>query len=128
LSAANWGGNALHLRGNVEAYVRSASSRKWLEVHGGNHRDDYYLPAGEQLQKQFFDHFLKGEDNGWDERPPVMLKIRSVDDTFTPRAEQEWPLARTQWTRLYLDAGRGTLSCEPAAEEASTSFAALAEG
>ena len=46
LSGANWGGNALHLRGNVEAFVRSASPQKWLEIHGGNHRDDYYLPAG----------------------------------------------------------------------------------
>jgi hypothetical protein len=39
LSGANRGANALHLRGNVEAYVRSASRQKWLEIHGGNHRE-----------------------------------------------------------------------------------------
>ena len=128
LSGANRGGNALHLRGNVEAYVRSASRQKWLEIHGGNHRDDYYLPPGEELHRQFFDHFLKGEDNGWNERLPVMLKIRSVEDTFEPRAEQEWPLARSRWTKLYLDAGAGSLSREPSSEEAATSFDALGDG
>ena len=37
LSAANWGGQGLHPRGNFEGYLRSASSQKWLEVHGIEH-------------------------------------------------------------------------------------------
>jgi predicted acyl esterase len=32
LSAANWGGQGLHLRGNVEGFLRAASRQKWLEV------------------------------------------------------------------------------------------------
>ena len=31
-SAANWGGQGLHPRGNFEGFVRSASKQKWLEV------------------------------------------------------------------------------------------------
>ena len=31
-SAANWGGQGLHPRGNFEGFVRAASKQKWLEV------------------------------------------------------------------------------------------------
>ena len=31
LSAGNWGGQGLHLRGNVEGFYQSASTQKWLE-------------------------------------------------------------------------------------------------
>src|SRR5438094_676243 len=37
LSAANWGSQELHLRGNVEGFVRAASKHKWLELHGLEH-------------------------------------------------------------------------------------------
>ena len=36
-SAANWGGQGLHPRGNFEGFVRAASDQKWLEVHGIEH-------------------------------------------------------------------------------------------
>ena len=42
LSAGNWGGHGLHLRGNVEGYVRSASRQKWLELHGLEHWTHFY--------------------------------------------------------------------------------------
>jgi len=37
LSAANWGGQGLHPRGNFEGFLRAASKDKWLEVHGIEH-------------------------------------------------------------------------------------------
>ena len=56
-----------------------------------------------------FGHFLKGEDTGWDRQPRVLLQVRHVPENgrerFVERHEHEWPLARTQWTRAYLDAG-----------------------
>jgi predicted acyl esterase len=128
LSAANWGGLGLHLRGNVEPFVQSPAREKWLEIHGGNHRDRFYLPEGEQLQRQFFDYYLKGDDNGWADRPPVMLQIRHVDDTYVDRDEHEWPLARTQWTKYHLDAGRASLGTSPVAAESAASYRALGDG
>ena len=104
LSAANWGGHGLHARGNIEAYVQAASEKKWLEIHGGAHWVDFYTDRGVALQKQFFGHFLKQEDNGWDRRPPVQLRIRHVDGSLVDRFENEWPLARTQWTTYFLTA------------------------
>ncbi|MBM3347288.1 MAG: CocE/NonD family hydrolase, partial [Betaproteobacteria bacterium] len=65
LSAANWGGQGLHTRGNFEGFVRSKSAHKWLEVHGGSHWAPFYTDYGVNLQKRFFDFFLKGKANGW---------------------------------------------------------------
>ena len=123
LTAGNWGGQGLHLRGNVEGFVRAATSQKWLEMHGLEHWTSFYTTTGIALQKRFFGHFLKGEDTGWEHQPRVMLNIRHVDGTFVERAEDEWPLARTQWTRLFLDPQSRTLSRDPAVEAASVSYA-----
>jgi predicted acyl esterase len=114
LSAANWGGMGCHPRGNFEGYLAAASSQKWLETHGNTHFAPFYRTAGEQLQKRFFGHFLKGEDTGWDQQPPVQLDVRHPGEKFVTRSEQEWPLARTQWTRHYLDPKGSKLSYVPA--------------
>ena len=103
LTAANWGGQGLHTRGNFEGFVRSSSSQKWLEAHGGSHWAPFYTDYGVALQKKFFGYFLKGEKNGWDKQPRVQLNVRHPGEKFVLRHENEWPLARTQWTRFYLD-------------------------
>ncbi len=102
LSAANWGGQGLHPRGNFEGYLAAGSKQKWLEVHGDTHFSHFYTNYGVGLQKRFFGHFLKGENTGWEQQPPVLLNIRRPGEKFTHRAESEWPLARTQWTPLHL--------------------------
>jgi len=127
LSAANWGGQGLHPRGNFEGYLRAASAQKWLEVHGMEHWTHFYTDYGRQIQKRFFDYFLKGEDNGWERQPPVLLQVRHVDH-FEERAEQEWPLERTRWTELYLDPASDALTAELPSREASRSFDTLGDG
>jgi predicted acyl esterase len=113
LSAANWGGQGLHPRGNFEGYTRAASKHKWLEAHGIEHWTHFYTDYGVKLQKRFFAHFLKGEKNGWGKQPRVQLQVRHVD-RFAERHENEWPLARTRWTKLYLDpAAHGLAQAAP---------------
>ena len=113
LSAANWGGQGLHPRGNFEGYLAAGSKQKWLEVHGDTHFSHFYSSYGAGLQRRFFGHFLKGEDTGWDKQPKVALNIRRPGEKFTLRAENEWPLARTQWTKFYLQPADRSLSQEP---------------
>ncbi len=127
LSAANWGGMGLHPRGNFEGYLRAGTERKWLEVHGDTHFTLFYANYGQALQKRFFDHFLKGEDNGWERQPKVLLNIRHPGEKFVPRAETEWPLARTQWTRFYLHPDC-SLRTEPATAAATLPYATTGDG
>ena len=116
LSAANWGGLGNHQRGNFTAWQRAGSTQKWLEVHGGTHWAGFYSGYGRTLQRRFFDCFLKGEGGDWATQPPVSLNVRHPDGSFTLRAEQEWPLARTRWSRTFLDLAGDKLTTEsPAA-------------
>lgn len=126
LSAANWGGHGLHARGNFEGYRRSGSTHKWLEVHGEEHWTHFYTDYGRELQLEFFDHFLKGEENGWDHRPRVMLWVRHPD-RFETRTEEDWPIPRTRWTTLHLHPD-STLRPDPPAADTELSFEALGEG
>jgi predicted acyl esterase len=128
LSAANWGGNGLHHRGNFEGYLAAGSEQKWLEVHGLQHWTHYYTPYGQDMQRRFFGRFLKGEDTGWESQPPVLLQIRQIDGTFIPREESEWPLARTSWTTLYLDADDLALTDAPPASPGSVTYAGSGPG
>ena len=127
LSAGNWGGQGLHLRGNVEGFVRAASKQKWLEVHGLEHWTHFYTDYGRQLQLAFFDRFLHGKANGWDRQPSVLLRVRHLD-RYVPRTENEWPLARTRWTQLHLDPATGLLRQDKASGAASLSFEAMGDG
>lgn len=128
LSAANWGGPGMHLRGNFEGFVRAGSKDKWLFAHIGTHYESFYLPFYVALQRRFFNHFLRGEANGWSSEPRVQLAIRHPDGTASLRAEHEWPLARTQWTRYHLDAASASLNTQAPAAHSQCTYRAMQEG
>lgn len=124
LSAGNWGGVGLHLRGNVEGYLGVASQHKMLEIHSGNHIGPFYSLEGRLFQKRFLDQWLYGIDTGIDREPPVKLAIRMDEERYFWRYENEWPIARTQWTSYYLDANDATLSQAPIDAPAAAEYAA----
>ena len=114
LSAGNWGGNAMHVRGNIEGYLRANSKEKFLEMHGKEHWATFYSEYGYNIQKQFFDCYLKGEESGWANRKSkIQLQIRHVGEKFVERWEDEFPLARTRYTEYYLNPETHTLSTTP---------------
>lgn len=127
LSAGNWGGQGLHLRGNSESFMRAASPQKWLEMHGLEHWTHFYTDYGIKIQKQFFGHFLKGEANGWDQQAPVRLQVRHLEH-FEERAETNWPIDRTQWTSLQIDGASQSLAANAAPTAAALSFEASGDG
>jgi putative CocE/NonD family hydrolase len=67
---------------------------------------------------RWFDHWLKGIDNGVATEAPVKLFVMGLNYW---RDEQEWPLARTQYTKYYISSGGrangsigdGVLSAQP---------------
>lgn len=75
------------------------------------------------LTQRWFDYWLKGIDTGITSEPPVKLFVMG-DNVW--RDEQEWPLARTQYTPFYLHSnggantlnGNGLLSTEKPGQEA----------
>jgi hypothetical protein len=128
LSGANWGGQGIHPRGNFETFMRASSKQKWLEAHGGTHWTEFYSDYGISLQKRFFGHFLKGENTGWDKQPAVQLLIRHPGEKFVERHENEWPIARTQWTKFYLDSRDHGLKAAPGIGDSDIEYDALGDG
>ena len=127
LSTANWGGQGLHPRGNFEGFTRAASKQKWLEAHGLEHWTHFYTDYGLSLQKKFFGHFLKGEKTGWEKQPKVLLQVRHKDK-FVERAETQWPLKSTKWTKFFLDPSDFSLSSKKQAKKASVTYKGLGDG
>jgi predicted acyl esterase len=128
LSAGNWGGVGLHLRGNVEGFLGVSSEYKFLEIHSGDHITPFYSTEGRLFQKRFLDQWLLGVDTGILREPRVKLAIRRGGDRYIWRYENEWPIARTEWTPLYLDASTGGLSLQRPQSASKTYFSAEAAG
>ncbi|PYI05114.1 alpha/beta-hydrolase [Aspergillus sclerotiicarbonarius CBS 121057] len=114
LSVANWGGNTLHLRGNVEGYTWAGSKHKFLRFIVGRHDLPFYYDEEVEVHRSFLEAFLKDNDYaGWKsgKMPPVSVCLRKGnvgfnnpdgEKTFSRREEMEWPIARTEYTKFFL--------------------------
>jgi len=124
LSVGNWGNREIHMRGNTEGFMRAASTDKWLRMHTGTHIDPFYRLEARLDQMRYFDYWLKGIDNGLLNDPRVKLAIRTSASEEKWRCENEWPLARTEWTKLHLDARDGSLAPQPPGTEGEIAYSA----
>ena len=84
------------------------------------------------FEQRWFDHWLKGVNNGVDREPPVRIFVMGGGDAHkTPegrifvggywRNENEWPLARAKDTAFYLHE-KGALTTEKPDAEEPTSY------
>ncbi|MDA1330843.1 MAG: CocE/NonD family hydrolase [Chloroflexi bacterium] len=74
------------------------------------------------LACRWFDRWLKGLDNGLDSEPPISIFVMGEN---VWRAEDAWPLTRTQFTPYYFhsDGGKdGWLSPKPPGDERPTQY------
>jgi predicted acyl esterase len=126
---ANFGGLGLHLRGTIEGWRWISSKDKWLKVQRGSYFVSFFSPQNVALQRKFFDHFLKGVDNGWEKEPRVEVEVRSTDDKVKRVARgASWPLGGTKWEKLYLDATGNSLAAQPPKAAGSVTYVATGEG
>ncbi|KAF5546731.1 cocaine esterase [Fusarium napiforme] len=125
LSVGNWGNTAVHLRGNILGYLFAGSRYKFLRLGVGLHDLPFYQDEEVDKQKSFLSAFLKGDDYaGWTtgQQPPIDMVVckgnvgyndpEAEKAGYTRRTENEWPLARAQYTKYYLHRD-GTMSTEP---------------
>ena len=138
----SWGTQVANLN-----YVTLSKNKKSLQrlimgpwTHGGRTRS--YAGEAEfgaeaaidfnEFQMRWFDHWLKGVDDGVDREPPVRIFVMGGGDAHkTPegrifvgghwREEKEWPLARTATTAYYLHAN-GVLSTQKPESEVPNSY------
>jgi predicted acyl esterase len=123
------GWNHIHNRGAVNAWMNIGSEAKWLRAHRDFEWPDGYTWWHLEDLKRFFDRYLKGVRNGWESTPPVRADVMDAydHDFQVARPEREFPLARTQYQKLYLDGANGALAAQPAAARSRATYDA-AEG
>lgn len=122
LVCGSFSDQALHSRGSFEGFRRIGSQHKWLYTHRTGKWAEYYSPRALDLQRRFFDCFVKGEENGMRDVAPVRLEVRQDRETVhAVRGEAEWPLANAQWTPLVLSAD-GTLRANGDAVAGTVAF------
>ncbi len=103
LVCASFSDHSLHTRGSFEAYRRSASMQKWIYTHRSGKWSTYYGQEATETRLRFFDHFLKGADNGWDKEPAVRLAIYDTGSKpVSVTKEEAWPPNDLTWQRLWL--------------------------
>ncbi len=123
LSVGNLNDPDLHLRGNVYAFSAACSAQKKLLLYTGTHWGSAYQPWANRTVLRFFDHYLKGVDNGVESEPAVDVQLRTGPDTFTHLYGDTWPLEGTRWTKYYLDAGNKALRATDSGKETSAEAA-----
>ena len=62
----------------------------------------YNSPEMRLLMLRWYDHWLKDNDTGFMDEPPVTIFVRGADDY---RREADWPIPRTEYRKLYFHAG-----------------------
>jgi hypothetical protein len=127
LVGAGMGTAGVHTRGTLEGFRQASSPQKWIEFHGRKEWETYYSRERVEEQLRFFNHFLKGEDNGWLDTPPVRIEVRDCFYEGTTRSEQEWPIARTQYVPLYLDASTLKMDLDLSQSESEVAYDATDE-
>jgi predicted acyl esterase len=94
----------IHIRDNSEGYIHAGSKHKKLSIVVGQMGGWPYSKEALAECKAFYDYWLRGVDNGVMDGPPVKMMVRSGWGSYFWQDENEWPIARTKYTRYYLDA------------------------
>jgi hypothetical protein len=114
LVCASFSDHGLHTMGSFRAFIKAKSNHKWVYTHRTGKWDAYYSPEVQKMTKDFMDCFLKGDtSNGFLDTPSVRLEVRSsLKEIHEIRYENEWPIARTLYTKLYLSEPPQSFSLE----------------
>lgn len=119
--------NTLHTAGTFRAWRRIGSLQKWLRIHNGQEWPDYYDEANVDDLRRFFDHYLKGEENGWEQTPRVrysVLDLHGHDQVNV--AADSFPPADVVATTYYLDGRTRTLTTTAPSDAVPAGYSVLA--
>jgi putative CocE/NonD family hydrolase len=112
---ATAGYSHFHLHGAITGFERIKSRKKWLRLHRDFEWPDFNRPENQTDLLRFFDRYLRNIHNGWEMTPQVRIEVMDAYefDYQTNRPESEFPLARTKYTKYYLNAANNSLSLQP---------------
>jgi len=118
--AARWSGWPIHLPGALAAWAGIDTPKRMLlmetpSIHGplrpwDDHKEEIL---------RWYDHWLKGNDTGMMDEPPIRLLIKGSDRWLDA---DQWPPKGVQWTKLHLTAEGSLTGEEPSSTDKKTEF------
>ena len=115
--------STLHTAGTFRAWRRISSAEKWLRIHDTQEWPDYYDEANVEDLRRFFDHYLKGADNGWGHTPAVRYSVLDLEGgNRVSQPASEFPPEDVVNTKYYLDGLRRTLSADPPSQAVAVAY------
>ena len=116
--------NHFHLRGSMLGFRRVRSQKKWIRCHQEFEWPDTYCVEGIKELELFYERYLKGVHNGWEMTPRVRIEVMDAYNFIYQknRPEEAFPLKRTVYEKLYLNAKDLTMAKDQPAKEAETSY------
>ncbi len=97
---SRWTAWSIHLPGAINAYLGINAPKKLLIMTTkGVWGFDRPWHENHDIVLRWYDHWLKGIDTGLMREPPIKLFVQGKNQW---RFENEWPLARTKWSKFYL--------------------------
>lgn len=97
-------GAIIHQLGSSETFIRSTAAKARKFDFADAWFPDSYSNKSIAEHMRYFDYWLKGIDNGVMDEAPVRVQVRTGNGAHFVLHENEWPIARTQYHRWYLDA------------------------
>ncbi|MDR2919022.1 MAG: CocE/NonD family hydrolase [Tannerella sp.] len=103
--------NTLHTQGTFRAWRRMKSENKWLRIHNSQEWPDYYDEVNTEDRRRFFDYYLKGVNNGWEQTPRVRYAVLDMEggDMLNQPANQ-FPPQDVKYTKYFLNGNTRTLT------------------
>lgn len=120
--------NTLHTAGTFRAWRRMASEEKWLRIHNTQEWPDYYEAANTEDLRRFFDHYLKGAVNGWEQMPRVRYAVHDFagGDRINQSAEA-FPPQDVTFRKYYLQGRLRSLGLDTPAQAVPVAYDTAAE-
>jgi len=117
--------NTMHGMGAIRGWLEIDTPQKWLRFHPWQEWFDLW--GNEQAKTElfdFFDHFLKGLDNGWESTPRVRMAVLRFGQSLPLEnvVVEDFPVPGTHYRKAFLHRGGKLCFDEPPKEIQQVSY------
>ncbi|MFT8823741.1 CocE/NonD family hydrolase [Liquorilactobacillus satsumensis] len=121
---ATAGYSHFHLHGAITGFERLKTRKKWLRLHRDFEWPDFNRSENQIDLLKFFDRYLRNIHNGWEMTPRIRLEVMDAYeyDYQTNRPEDDFPLARTKYTKYFLNAADRSLNSKAITETKTVKY------
>jgi len=114
--------NLIHTPGTFRGWREISSQEKWLRIHRTMEWPDFNDEANKRDLLRFFDHYLRGRDNGWEDTPACVTPCSISTAMTSSTSRDRIPPDDVSYVKYYLDGESQALADDAPAGAVATSY------